>query len=201
VQRGFYSSVDGKKPQLRYESNYVNGKADGKATEWDANGNIVAVKQYSKGVIQSQLLQRWKDGTVIATESKINISPGGTDDSQYGLRKDGKEHAVYERNGMTEEHDIDWVKGTPIKGSFKESRGDTAITAYTCVTNSRNDGLVKDGVEKKWSDAGNLVLEVTWERGVATSMTTHFDDGRVQTADHPQLNSTSLTSQCPGVPY
>lgn len=200
MARNFALKKDNATRYLNSETNYVSGKEEGKATQWDEDGNIIQLRQYKNGIIQSQLSQKWKEGKIIATKSLINVSDGGIDDRSSALQKDGKEHDVSEENGVVSVFDIDWSRGKALKGSFEERKGDKVATTYSCVSNPASYGLVKDGTERKWDDAGNLIVEIAWQQGVATSMSTRLEDGRVLKADHPELNPLQISSQCPVSP-
>jgi len=175
---------------LSSQENYANGKQEGLQQTFGANGDVFSETRYSNNVKMELTQYGMVGGKRTQILHKVNINPAATDPSeiQRSFVKDGKEICL--ENDGTVTCDIDWVKGRPLKGSMRQKiagERQALIATFNGVPDATGNGLVKDGVEKRVVESsGQPDSDITWNKGVAVSITTYTaEGGKVQATQTP----------------
>jgi len=175
---------------LSSQENYVNGKQDGLQQEFGANGEVFSETRYSNNVKMELTQYALVGGKRTQILHKVNINPAAGDptDIKRAFAKDGKEICL-DSDG-TVSCDIDWAKGQPLKGSMRQKiagERQALIATFNGVPDATGKRLVKDGVEKRVVESsGQPDSDITWNKGVAVSITTYTaEGGKVQATQTP----------------
>ena len=153
----------------KLESNYLNGKLNGKYTEWFDNGKVKISENYIAGKQDGKYIKYYENGN---KNCECNFKLGGIWDSdtiawyEDGKKKfEGKYHEGYK--------DGDFI-------NYNESGKITKMSTYNkdklLKLNNYKDGQ-PDGIWVEWYDNGKKKSEVLYQEGKKTSEANYTNDG------------------------
>jgi antitoxin component YwqK of YwqJK toxin-antitoxin module len=164
-EQKYYSTMDGEYYLSSVQHYDMGQKLD--VRDFDEQGNVTNDEVFKNGIVQTRLIQRWRDGALESRSYRVNTDPTWSD--RYvdpPMVQDGLEK--YCDNSSRSCFEVQWEMGRPISGKFeyRNLQTGTNIVEYDGVPTHDGTKLVKHGTEI-YSDYGYTTV-IEWDHGLVT---------------------------------